>query len=351
MDLGALADRLQKLRFDYHRSFRRVSARQLRRLVRDRYERPASCHPRRLASIGLTHRCQKRCEWCATGAYRHDQRGEMTTAEVERLLRDLVASRHVFHNVSFVGGECLLRPDQVHLVRYATDLGLLLHLSTNGLKLDARMASALVEAGLNSVFVAWELNQPLGARQEREQERVQQNVRQCVAQGLPCFLSVCVCREQVFGGQIERTLELARGLGVAGVRIFPVRLAGQWLWEDSGRILDEREMEQLRGLCRSGFAFLTDDAARSAGRSCAAQAGSIIYVSPYGELQPCHFFPFSFGNLRRTDLDSALDRMWSHPMLQVPCDDCLLHDRQFRAQQLPTLPPGARLPKDLVVSA
>lgn len=340
-DLRRLTNRL---RFDYLRSFHRASRAQIERFMHNRINRPAARHPRRFVSIGLTHRCQRSCDWCATGAFSKRRKDEFTTAEVERLLRQVAQSRFVFDNISFLGGECLLRPDIHHLVRYATGLGLFVHLSTNGLKLDHPTVGQLTEAGLNSVFVALSPTPPRDPEQERHQQAVLRGVESCLRQDLPCFLSVCVCKENVFSGDLERTIELARQLGVAGVRLMPVRLSGKWLWQQPDQVLDEREERKVRDLCKTGFAFLTDDCSKEACVRCPAVRRSLAYISPYGEVHPCHFFPFSFGDIRARELDSVLQRMWQHPLLCTEGYTCLLHDEDFRAQHIMPISPEVQLP-------
>jgi len=340
------ANWMRWIRFDYERSFRRASARQIERHVRNLVTRPELRHPRRMISIGLTHRCQNTCEWCATGAYRKDARGEMKTEEVERVLSEIADSRFVIPNVSFLGGECLLRRDIDHLVKYATDLGLFVHLSTNGLKLDEACVKRLLRAGLNSVFVAYDPNE----KSEKRAEAVLRAVRASVENDLPCFFSVCVTKENVFSGDLEHTIALAHELRLSGVRLMPVRLSGNWLFEDMDKTLDTIEERHVRRLCESGFAYITDDASKSAGRACAAAAGKIAYLSPYGELQPCHFFPYSFGNVLEGRLDDLLEAMWSHRTVRSRCDDCLLHDRDFRARHVAPLR-GTRLPVSLSSSS
>ncbi len=333
-----------RCRFSYQRSFRRSSLRQVRRFLENLIARPPSSHPRRFVSIGLTHRCQCKCSWCATGAYRKEAKDEFTTDEVEHLLRDVSASRYVFDNISFLGGECLLRPDVYHLVQCAAELGLFVHLSTNGLKLDDECVSRLVESGLNSIFVSFSAAAPHDDKQRRHRQIVLEGVRSCVKQQLPCFFSVCVCRENVFNGDLERTIELARRLGIAGVRLMPVRLSGRWLREDSDRVLDRQEEWKVRSLCGSGFAFISDDCSNRLGAKCLTADHRIAYVSPYGEVQPCHFFPFSFGNVRSDSLDSILAGMWSHELTQSDGYRCLLHDDQFRSRNIDSIDPAAQLP-------
>lgn len=333
-----------RLRFSYQRSFMRSSPRQVRRFLENLISRPLSRHPRRFVSVGLTHRCQCKCSWCATGAYRQDARGELTTDEVKRLLRDIGASRYVFDNMSFLGGECLLRQDIYHLVEYAAALGLFVHLSTNGLKLDRECVRRLIRSGLNSVFVAFSPTGPLDRKQRRDREIVLEGARSCVRQRLPCFFSVCVCRENVFNGDLERTIELARRLGIAGVRLMPVRLSGRWLRRDADEVLDRQEEWKVRSLCDSGFAFISDDCSSRLGAKCLTADHRIVYVSPYGQVQPCHFFPFAFGNVRKDGFDSILNEMWSHRLAQSDGSACLLHDREFRSENIDPIAPDAQLP-------
>jgi len=340
----AFGKHANRCRFSYQRSFRRSSLRQVRRFLENLITRPPSGHPRRFVSIALTHRCQCKCSWCATGAYRKDAKNESTTAEVEHLLRDVAASWYVFDNISFLGGECLLRPDVYSLVQYAAGLGLFVHLSTNGLRLDDECVRRLVRSGLNSIFVSFPASLPHDRKQRRGREIVLEGVQSCVKQHLPSFFSVCVCREDVFNGNLERTIELARQLGMAGVRLMPVRLSGRWLMEANDKVLDRQEEWKVRSLCDSGFAFVSDDCSPRLGAKCLTADHRIAYVSPYGEVQPCHFFPFSFGSVRSGCFDSILERMWSHRLTQSDGYTCLLHDHEFRSNNIDSIDPAAQLP-------
>ncbi len=340
----AFGKHANRCRFSYQRSFRRSSLRQVRRFLENLITRPPSGHPRKFVSVGLTHRCQRKCTWCATGAYRKDAANEFTTDEVEHLLRDIAASRYVFDNISFLGGECLLRPDVYRLVRYAAGLGLFVHLSTNGLKLDDRCVRRLIQSGLNSIFVSFPAGPPHDQKQHRHRQIVLEGVQSCVKRQLPCFFSVCVCRENVFNGDLERTIKFARQLGIAGVRLMPVRLSGRWLRESSDNVLDRQEEWKVRSLCGSGFAFISDDCSNRLGAKCLTADHRIAYISPYGQVQPCHFFPFSFGNVRSGRFDSILERMWSHDLTQSDGYTCLLHDREFRSRHIAPIDPAAQLP-------
>ncbi len=58
------------------------------------------------AHLDITYRCNERCEHCYLD---HDDHGEMTTAEIKDLLRQLADAGAFFLTLS--GGEVLMRRD------------------------------------------------------------------------------------------------------------------------------------------------------------------------------------------------------------------------------------------------
>ena len=97
-------------------------------------------------SLAVTNRCQGRCVHCYSFLQRHEERPELTTAELESVI-DQAARLGIFQ-VIFTGGEPLLRKDILELVRHARRRGLLTRLNTNSLLLDRDTALALKKAGL-----------------------------------------------------------------------------------------------------------------------------------------------------------------------------------------------------------
>jgi pyrroloquinoline quinone biosynthesis protein E len=99
----------------------------------------------------VTARCNNRCAYCYNvwkirgGAAPED----LTTAEALQLLRRVLAGRGRYRpqQISFTGGEPLLRDDLEQLVGEVTAAGLPTNLITNGRLLDASRARALLAAG------------------------------------------------------------------------------------------------------------------------------------------------------------------------------------------------------------
>src|SRR5205814_9191155 len=69
------------------------------------------------AHVDLTYRCNERCVHCYLP---HDDRGEMTTAEVKDLLDQMAAAGGFFLTIS--GGEPFLRDDLFELLAHARSL-------------------------------------------------------------------------------------------------------------------------------------------------------------------------------------------------------------------------------------
>src|SRR3979409_1162075 len=65
----------------------------------------------------ITYRCNERCVHCYLD---HDDHGEMTTAEIKRVLNELADAGTFF--LTFSGGEVLMRRDFFELLEYARSL-------------------------------------------------------------------------------------------------------------------------------------------------------------------------------------------------------------------------------------
>ena len=74
-----------------------------------------------------------------------------------------------------------------------------------------------------------------------------------------------------------------------------------------------------------------------------------VYVSPYGDVQPCCFMPLSFGNIREEPLKTILERMWKHPMYSESSifKECPMLSDEFRKKYIDTIPSDMKLPFEM----
>lgn len=111
------------------------------RLVDDK---PSAAH------LYITDRCNLECHYCNEfdNTAPHPRREDL-----EAWLRKILELGVM--RISFQGGEPLLHPDVVHLVRYAKQVGFYwVGMTTNGLLLTRELAQALEDAGLDSLQIS-----------------------------------------------------------------------------------------------------------------------------------------------------------------------------------------------------
>ena len=110
----------------------------------------------------LVRRCNLKCKHCYSISADVDFPGELTTAEVFRVMDDIKAARSPVLILS--GGEPLLRPDIFDISKRAVDLGFYTALSSNGTLIDAELAGRIADIGYDYVGVSLD---GLGATHDR----------------------------------------------------------------------------------------------------------------------------------------------------------------------------------------
>jgi AdoMet-dependent heme synthase len=252
--------------------------------------------------LDLTYRCNERCVHCYLD---HDDHGEMTTAEIKRLL-DEMAEAGVFI-LTLSGGEIFVRKDFFEILEYARRLMFCVKLKTNAILIREREAQRIKELGVESIqisiyshrvevhdavtLVAGSLKRSIDA------------IRFLKSQGLRVVIANVLMTENM--NDYAGVRALAEELGVEctldptvtpmmdGDRS-PLRLnidqnALQKVFRDPALVgnVDEfcaipakTQESDLEGLpCSAGH--------------------TACYVSPYGDVYPCVQFPLPTGNVRR----------------------------------------------------
>jgi len=100
----------------------------------------------------VTRRCNLRCVHCYSQSEDRNYGGELSFAEGKTLIDDLAEFGSPV--ILFSGGEPLIRPDILDLIRYATEKGLRAVVSTNGTLITEKVAAQLKEIGLSYVGIS-----------------------------------------------------------------------------------------------------------------------------------------------------------------------------------------------------
>jgi MoaA/NifB/PqqE/SkfB family radical SAM enzyme len=242
----------------------------------------------------------------------------MTTAELKSVLRQVRDLGSLA--VHFSGGEPLLRKDIFELVAFASELGLLTRVNTNGLLVNPESAKKLKATGLTECGISIDSADPSVHERFRGvpglHARALGAVRTLRRFGIPCRIMSVSLKSQVTEG-LDRMIKLGRSEGARYMYILlPIRV-GQW--ENSPEeILTAEERARIRRLQDLTFAHLEMPTAST---NCCVYRKAILYISANGNVTPCAFVPFVLGNLR----EQPLERLWRRHCANLTLDcrgDC-----------------------------
>jgi MoaA/NifB/PqqE/SkfB family radical SAM enzyme len=166
----------------------------------------------------VTHWCNFRCKHCL---FSEEQLGDQSYLDRDEALAfvDHLIEKRVFH-LSIAGGEPLLYPHIVDVVRRSSEGGVMVALSTNASLLSPALAKELFDAGLRSIQISLEGSNPDINDSIRGSGRFAKTIaglKVAVEQGLSVYLAIVILKQNI--GDIEKFLELAREIGVKGVKI------------------------------------------------------------------------------------------------------------------------------------
>ena len=252
--------------------------------------------------LDLTYRCNEQCVHCYLD---HDDHGEMTTAEIKHLLKEM-AEAGVFV-LTLSGGEIFMRKDFFEILEYARELTFCVKLKTNAVLIREAQAARLRDLAVASIQISIYSHRPAVhdsiTKVPGSLQRSIRAIRFLKSQGLKVIMANVLMTENMEDYQGVR--ELAEELGAEfsldptitpkmdGDRSIVDLNAGESMLRRLYR--DESLVGNTEEVCApppGPTEDLMDALPCSAGHAA-------CYVSPYGEFYPCVQFPLSCGNVRQ----------------------------------------------------
>jgi len=303
-------------------------------------------------TMQITSACQCDCLHCSAARHRRPEEAELTTEECKALIRQSLALGVV--NVTFTGGEPLLRRDVYELIASVDKEEAIVSMFSNGLLLSAGTVARLREAGLFSLMVS--LDSPEAAEHDRLRrcpgswKRAVEGIGRCLEAGLLCGISTYATPERLHRGEVREMIELGRRLGVQEVTIFDVVPTGRLLCAEEAALLTAEDKQELCSVEEEvnmlpGYPHVITQAHVNGptGAGCYA-AWFQFYSTAYGDIMPCDFTPLSFGNVRAQPLQAIWEAMVAHPAYCTRSNHCRMQDRDFRAKWVDRIPARGPFP-------
>ena len=266
--------------------------------------------------VDLTYRCNERCIHCYLD---HDDHGEMSTAEIKRLL-DQLAEAGVFFLV-FSGGEVFLRRDFFELVGYARKLLFNVKIKTNAAMVRDTDARRLRQLGVEQLQVSLyshraEIHDAI-TKLPGSFDRTLHGIRLLKEHGLKVVIANVLMTANLADYQAVQAL--GQELGVhctVDPTVSPMMdgdrstLALNIPGEDLAQVFKDKGLVgDVEEFCAPPRAATQNDLE---GYPCSAGHTS-CYVSPYGDVYPCVQFPLTCGNVRQ---ENFLDIWKNAPQFQ-----------------------------------
>ena len=254
------------------------------------------------AQLDLTYRCNEQCVHCYLD---HDDHGEMTTAEIKHLLKEM-AEAGVFI-LTFSGGEIFLRKDFFEILECARDLTFCIKLKTNAVLIREAQAARLRDLAVQSVQISIYSHRPevhdAITKVKGSLRRSINAIRFLKSQGLKVIMANVLMTENMQDYHGVRTLAEELGAEYTLDPTITPMMDG-----DRGILNLNAGESALRELFRDEmFVGNADDfcapppppdADSLSSLPCSA-GHTACYISPYGEFYPCVQFPLSCGNVRQ----------------------------------------------------
>lgn len=296
----------------------------------------------------LTYACPLQCPYCSNPMDFAKIKSELTTEEwidVFKQARAMGATQ-----LGLSGGEPLVRPDILELIRAARDLGFYTNLITSGIGLDANKAKAFKEAGLDHIQVSFQASSEdlnnLIAGTDAFQHKIEM-AKAVKAAGYPMVLCFVTHRQNI--DKIDEILDLAINLDADYVELATTQYYG-WAMHNRDQLLPMKEQlvraeriaheyqEQQKGNMK--IYYVVPDYYEDRPKACMNGWGNVfLTVTPDGTALPCHAardLPgMSLPNVKDISIkdiwegSNDFNRFRGFDWMQEPCRSCDEKEKDF----------------------
>ncbi len=280
-----------------------------------------------IVSWNTTNACNMYCAHCYRDAGCKAEE-ELSTDEAKELLNQI--ARAGFKIMIFSGGEPLMRPDILDLVKHAAALKLIPVFGTNGTLITREMAADLKAAGAKAMGIS------LDSLDADKHDKFRSfkgawtgavaGMKNCRAVGLPFQVHTTVMDWN--SGELEALTDFAVEIGAKAHHFFFLVPTGRaaTIEEESlraeeyesvlTRILKKQQQVsiELKPTCAPQFIRILDQLGMTSRFKRGCLAGlSYCIISPRGKVQPCAYLNMALGDVRQT----PFDEIWkNNPILK-----------------------------------
>ena len=295
----------------------------------------------------VTYRCPLHCPYCSNPAIYPGER-DLTLDEWTRVIRE-AAALGVLH-AGFSGGEPLLRSDLALLIKTAQAHGLYTNLITSGVGLDDRRTEEFREAGLDSVQISFQADEPSLAEDiagAKVHERKLDAARCVRVRGISLSVNIVLHRANI--SRLRKMIAFAASLGTTRLELANTQYYGWGFLNRANLIPTRQQVEDAREIAaaekerfagRMEIYYVLPDYYEQRPKPCMQGWGRrYLTVNPVGDVLPCptasSIQGLRFENVRERSLEwiwnesQSFNRFRGENWMPEPCRTCPERERDF----------------------
>lgn len=283
-------------------------------------QKEAKPHDIVMMELAINAACNLKCSHCSAA----DTGYEVSALKLDVLDRIFEEARRAdILTVIMVGGEPSLHPQLPDIIRSIASHGLMPSLITNGWKATPELLRTWVEAGLGTLCFSLhgataETHESM-VRVQGAYQRLRRAIDAAVELGIRTAVSVTPTHYLVQSGEFAEMLRFIREKGLEINYNYPAVVGRNK--DGISTLLTHDELEWLRE-SSEGIPQWSDFWIMGHKKCIAAKHG--IYVTVDGEVCPCAFMHFSFGNILKEGLAPILERMRTNSFFAKNHKVCLV---------------------------
>jgi len=294
-------------------------------------------------TMAVTYNCQCDCLHCSAADYQEKTRRENSALTFEEL-KSVVGQALDLGTTCVVltGGEPLLYERIYNLIAAVDKHRSVCTIFTNGEFLLEHTVARLKQAGVYGVFVSLDHSDPerhnIHRRRPGLAGKAYHGLKLCQDAGILTGVSTYATKENIRNGELDAMMDLARSLDVLEVFLFDVIPAGRLSAQRECMLSDEdaRLIVEFRAKYTEKPDYpriIHQTMFSSIAYPCVAEgcpAGMVqVHLRANGDVSPCDFTPYSFGNIQTQSLKEIWESMSAHPLYAEPSARCRLSQPGF----------------------
>ncbi len=259
-------------------------------------------------ALELTYRCNEKCIHCYVDDCPITSEDELSFEEYKSVLFQLKELGCI--NLLLTGGEVCLKSDFIEIARYATSLGFLVDVFTNGIAMTDEQFDALCDMKVNSVSFSLYGSEPsihdAITKVPGSFDLTLKRAMMFKCAGVDTYIKNVVMKQNL--DDLENLYRLGKRIGIDVKTATNISNTHTGVSAQPYRLETQEQRSKAMYLINKYDSPIEIDSERNMNDSICSAASNSLSIDPYGGVHPCLAFTTSAGSVR----ESSIKDIWEN---------------------------------------